>query len=188
MKYAKLGPQKAILQISESPISAINDETVVELPDDQAGIAQAGLGQRPRVFYFWDGENALTSDEFRTKQSADALTLQEAKDAKIAELEAARWDAEVAGITLPDGKEVSTDKETQAELAKALSIISTVNPTLEIDWKFPDGEVVHLDPTQIQEIAGAVFGHVQATRTAYKDKVALVESATTKDELNAITW
>jgi hypothetical protein len=33
-----------------------------------------------------------------------------------------------------------------------------------------------------------VFEHVQATRTAYKGKVALVKSATTKDELDEITW
>lgn len=111
----------------------------------------------------------------------------EMKAAKIAELEAARWDAEVAGITLPDGKFVRTDKETQAELGKALSIISTVNPALEIDWKFPDGTVEHLDPTQIQEIAGAVFAHVQATRTAFKDKAGLVYSASTQAELDAIT-
>lgn len=112
----------------------------------------------------------------------------ELKAAKIRELESARYQSEIAGITLPTGQFVRTDKETQAELGKALSIISTVNPTLEIDWKFPDGEVVHMDSTQIQQIAGAVFTHVQSTRTAYKDKAALVEAATTKDELNSITW
>lgn len=110
------------------------------------------------------------------------------KAAKISELEAARYQAEIAGVTLPDGKEVRTDKTTQEELGKALSIIATVNPALEIDWKFPSGEVVHLDATAIQQIAGVVFAHVQVTRTTYKNKASLVAAATTTAELNAITW
>jgi hypothetical protein len=113
---------------------------------------------------------------------------EEARAAKIAELERDRYNAEVAGITLPDGKEVRTDKETQSELGKALGIIGTINPALEIDWKFPSGEVVHMDAAQIQQIAGAVFAHVHATRTTFKDKAALVAAATTKEELDAINW
>lgn len=133
----------------------------------------------------------LRFDEDSEEWILDPLTAEEfveAKALKIKELEASRYQAEVAGITLPDGKEVRTDKETQAELGKALSVIATVNPALEIDWKFPSGEVVPMDVAQIQQIAGAVFAHVQATRTAYKEKAALVADATTKDELNAIIW
>lgn len=112
----------------------------------------------------------------------------EMKAAKIAELERARWDAEVAGLTLTDGRLVLTDKGTQAELGKALSIISTVNPSLEVDWRFPNGSIEQLDAAGIQQIAGEVFGHVQATRTQFKDKATLVAAATTEEELNGITW
>lgn len=115
-------------------------------------------------------------------------TLDDLKASTIKQLESARWAAEVAGITLPDGKLVRTDKETQAELGKALSIIATVDPALEIDWKFPSGEVVHMTPAEIQQIAGAVFTHVQATRTAFKDKAALVAAAGAKEDLNLIEW
>ena len=112
----------------------------------------------------------------------------EMRAAKIGELERARWDAEVAGITLPDGRFVRTDKETQAELGKALGIIGTINPALEIDWKFPSGEVVKLDADQIQQIANAVFSHVQATRTKFKEKSAEVQAAGTQAEVESISW
>lgn len=188
MKYAIVGPRGGINRISDTEPQVFGEQTIVELTDEQAAPVEAGLAEHPKLHFFWNGIEVLTNAEWREWKKWDAITLDEAKAAKIRELESARYQAEVAGIELPDGKFVRTDKETQAELGKALSIISTVNPALEIDWKFPSGEVLHMDATQIQEIAGVVFTHVQQTRTAYKDKAALVEAATTKDELDAITW
>lgn len=168
-------------------IPAINDEATNANPDKPILTSE----QTARLEALYADDIALYGS---ITEAGQVYTLppipatNEMRAAKIAELERARWDEEVAGITLPDGKFVFTDKETQVELGKALSIISTFNPALEIDWKFPDGEIVHMDATQIQQIAGAVFAHVQATRTAFKDKAALVEAATTKDELDSITW
>ena len=117
------------------------------------------------------------------------LATDEDKAAKVTELEAARYEAEVAGTTVAalGGAFVRTDKETQNELGKALALL-TITPTFEIDWKFPDGTIVHLAKAQIDAVAGAVFTHVQSTRTTFKDKAALVAAATTQAELDAITW
>ena len=113
----------------------------------------------------------------------------EAKAAKIRELEAARYQAEIAGTTVAalGGAFVRTDKETQNELGKALALL-TIDPTFEIDWKFPDGTIVHLAKAQIEAVAQEVFSHVQQTRTDYKVKAEAVAVATTQEELESITW
>jgi hypothetical protein len=182
-------------------------QTIDRLAAQRDGYTKAGAGYAFGVVSRPEDPQDLTPEERRaqtvwgitewdestlgaqpTETEIATAELDHLKAAKLAELERARWDAEVAGITLTDNKAVRTDKETQAELGKALSMIATVNPALEIDWKFPNGEVVHMDATQIQQIAGAVFAHVQATRTAFKDKAALVAAATTAAELDAINW
>jgi hypothetical protein len=144
--------------------------------------------QLARVQAIYADDIALHESITEAGQIWQAPATDDAKAEKIAELERARWDAEVSGITLPDGREVLTDKETQAELGKALSTIATINPALEIDWKFPSGEVVELDAAHVQQIAGAVFTHVQSTRSAFKDKAAQVQAASTQLELDAINW
>lgn len=188
MKYATITSRGSIVRISATEPRESAHTTTVELTDEQAAPVEAGLAQHPRLHFFWNGAEVLNKEEWREWSRWNNLTLEEAKAAKIRELEAARYQAEIAGITLPGGQPIRTDKETQAELGKALSIISTVNPALEIDWKFPDGTVERLDAATVQQIAGAVFAHVQATRTAYKTLAAQVAAATTKSELKPIAW
>ena len=109
---------------------------------------------------------------------------------KLAEISKARWQAEVAGITVDLGgveASVSSDKETQAELSKALTILQ-LDPEFTINWRFPDGAIRELDGAAIQFMAQSVFDHVQATRTRFKELNDLIEAATTSEELNNIIW
>ena len=135
--------------------------------------------------------NSITTagQEFVGEVTPPEPTTDEAKAAKILELEAARYQAEIAGtiVAALGGAFVRTDKETQNELGKALALL-TIDPTFEIDWKFPDGTIVHLAKAQIEAVAQEVFSHVQQTRTDYKVKAEAVAVATTQEELESITW
>jgi len=113
----------------------------------------------------------------------------EAKATKIREFESARWREEISGTTVAALGDafVHTDKETQSELGKALAFM-VVDPLFEIDWRFPDGTIVRLEANNIKAVAQTVFTHVQATRTKFKEKVALVAAASTSAELAALTW
>lgn len=52
MKYALIGPKKAIRRVSDTPITRIPpDHTVVEITDEQADQAVAALAIRTFVFY-----------------------------------------------------------------------------------------------------------------------------------------
>lgn len=116
-------------------------------------------------------------------------TLEELKAAKVKELEQARWNAEIAGTTVPELNDapVLTDKETQNELGKALALL-TVNPNFEIDWRFPHGEIVRLNGDSIKQVASVVFTHVQSTRTRFKVLMDQISEAETIAEVNLVVW
>ena len=127
-------------------------------------------------------ESITTAGQSYTLPSPPATD--ELKAEKIQELRSARDAVEFGGITF-NGLPVQTDMVTQARLTSALSLVA-LNPSTIIKWEFPDGSIVDLDKATIEALAAAVFGHVQQTRTDFAAAKALVEAATTVEELAAI--
>lgn len=197
MKYAIIVRQNRIARIVEREVPPIRPH--IEVTDEQITLIESL--DIPTVI---DGEivsltelKSIHKEKFRFDESVgewviDPITTEEfntAKAEKIKELEAARYDAEISGTTVAElgNATVLTDKETQSELGKALAVL-TINPTLEINWKFPDGSIILLDKTAIEAVAQSVFNHVQQTRDDYKTKVEAVSAATTQEELTSIVW
>ncbi len=113
-------------------------------------------------------------------------TLDEVKAEKIAELAQTRWEQETGGLTLPDGTEIKTDRESQALLTGA-SLYALQNATATVEWKGANGWVT-LTASQIQAIAMAVRNHVQSAFSKEKELAAKVEAAGTAEEVDAVTW
>jgi len=106
---------------------------------------------------------------------------------KLNELETAREAEELAGTVWNDIP-ISTSKETQEELGKALGFLQ-VDPAFTITWEFSQtGMAIQLDGDMIKAIAAEVFGHVQATRNKKGQLNEQVWNAVTLGVLQAIVW
>lgn len=71
-----------------------------------------------------------------------------------------RYKVETDGITLQDGTQIKTDRESQATVTGAYAT-SLLNPSVVIDWKGANGWV-QINAAQIAAIATAVTSHVQS--------------------------
>ena len=129
----------------------------------------------------WDGKEWIVHElsEFEP-------TLEEVKTAKLAELADARWQAETGGLTLPDGTEIKTDRESQALLTGA-SLYALQNATATVEWKGVNGWVT-LSAADIQKIAYLVRNHVQAAFSKERDYAEKVNGCGTVKDVQAVTW
>ncbi len=115
----------------------------------------------------------------------DEIVLQDARDSKKAEIAAARFEAETAGIDV-NGFTVRTDRESQALITGAV-LKAMQDNAYTCKWKGIDG-FVELTAPQIIAVADAVRTHVQSCFDREAELLPLIEAATTEAELNAITW
>ena len=108
-----------------------------------------------------------------------------AKENKYAEIAAARYNAEIAGVTV-NGVSIKTDRESQGLITGA-ALKALQDNTYTCKWKGVDG-FVELTATQIIAIADAVRAHVQGCFDHEAELQPLIEAATTEAELDAISW
>jgi hypothetical protein len=108
-----------------------------------------------------------------------------AKEAKKAEIAQARYNAEIAGVTI-NGVSIKTDRESQGLITGA-ALKAMQDPDYTCRWKGIDGFVT-LNATQIIAIADAVRQHVQSCFDHEAELLPLIASAETEAELNAINW
>ena len=108
-------------------------------------------------------------------------SLEELKAAKAAEMAAARFEAETAGI---DG--IKTDRESQALITGA-ALKAMQDSAYSCRWKTESG-FVELSALQISAIADAVRAHVQSCFDREAELVALIEAAESPGELDEIMW
>ena len=111
--------------------------------------------------------------------------LEAAKSAKRAEIAAARWAEETAGIDV-NGFTVRTDRESQALITGA-ALKAIQDSEYSCRWKGVSG-FIELTAPQILAIADAVRSHVQACFDREAELVALIEVATSPEELAAISY
>jgi hypothetical protein len=108
-----------------------------------------------------------------------------AKEAKKAEIAQARYNAEIAGVTI-NGVSIKTDRESQGLITGA-ALKAMQDPDYTCCWKGVNGFIT-LNATQIIAIADAVRQHVQSCFDHEAELVPLIAAATTEAELNAIKW
>ena len=96
---------------------------------------------------------------------------------KYAALAALRWQHETGGITLPDGTNVITTREAQAQIAATAYSIGAGLVSGATESKFASGWQV-LSAAQMTSLAKAVANHVKWCFTAERTVAALMDAET----------
>lgn len=133
------------------------------------------------------------SDSERWKHSAEVMrekgwaapTPELCKAVKIEEIAAARYAAEVGGVTMA-GMTILTDRQSQSMITGA-ALQATLDPSYTCKWKTPNGFIT-LDARTIIGAATAVRAHVQACFDREAELCAKVDAAKTPEEVSAISW
>lgn len=110
-------------------------------------------------------------------------TLDELKAQKKAEIAAARYAREIAGTTV-NGITIDTGRDSQALITGA-ALAAVIDSDYSLNWKTGSG-FIHLTAPEIIAVAQAVRAHVQSCFDREGELAALVDAATTKEELDAI--
>ena len=114
-----------------------------------------------------------------------ATILAGAKSAKKQEIAAARYAAEIAGVTV-GGVVVKTDRESQALITGA-ALKATQDGTYSCTWKAESGFVT-LNAATVLAVADAVRTHVQTCFDAEAAKCAMIDAAQTVEDVEAVVW
>ena len=114
-----------------------------------------------------------------------APTLDELKTRKKAEIAVARYEAETAGVTV-NNVLIDTGRDSQALITGA-ALAAVIDASYSLNWK-TDAGFIHLTTPEIIAVAQAVRAHVQSCFDKEGELVARINAATTKEELDAITW
>lgn len=112
-------------------------------------------------------------------------TLDELKGAKRAEMAAARYAAEISGVTL-SGAVIRTDRESQALITGA-ALAASHDENYSVTWKAKNGFVT-LTAAQIIAVAQAVRAHVEACFDREAELQTAIEAAESAEALDEITW
>ena len=112
-------------------------------------------------------------------------TIEELREDKLDELAAARWAAEVGGVSL-GGMTIRTDRESQALITGA-ALQAMMDPEYTCRWKAGEGFVT-LDARTILGAAMAVRAHVQACFDREAELASAVAAASTPEEVAAVRW
>jgi len=99
-----------------------------------------------------------------------------------------RYQKEIAGLVLPSGLKIATDRDSQAKIQQALDILEK-GWVPSLDWKTSSGWVT-LDLDTMTGIAQAVMAHVQGCFSAEKALLEAIAAGTvtTSADVNAYPW
>ena len=151
-----------------------DDVTLIEVVDEEKEriykMLPAYFDSDERIFTHW------TSPPFK---------LAELKNAKKAEIAAARYDYEIAGVII-NGVHITTDREDQAMIT-AVALSAVVDSTYTTVWKGADGYLT-LNASEILAMARIVGAHVEAAFAEEKRLTELIDAAHTQDDLDAVVW
>lgn len=110
-------------------------------------------------------------------------SFEELKAEKRAEIAAARYEREIAGVTV-NGVLIDTGRDSQALITGA-AVAAMLNESYSLNWKTTSG-FIHLTAPEIIAVAQAVRAHVQACFDREGELVALVDAAETAEDLDEI--
>lgn len=106
----------------------------------------------------------------------------EARAAKLAELDAYRWEQEIGGFDLA-GMTIRTDANSQAKVAAAYTLAKLDPEYMVPVWEAVPGTFVSLSNAQLIAMGDAVRDHVQGT---FNRKAALHSQIAALDTFEAI--
>lgn len=184
--YVKLNDRREIVNVnSDFFLTEITDWVKVDEGDgDRYRHAQNNYLPKPlmtqegKYLYRLDGDGQIIEQDV-------APDLADLKAAKHAEIAAARYEEETAGITI-GGVQVKTDRESQALITGA-ALAATQDANYHVMWKAVNG-FVDLDASQVIAVAQAVRQHVEGCFSKEADLQLLIEAAESAAELDEITW
>ena len=124
--------------------------------------------------------------DYALKQWVDPRTLDQIKAAKWELIKAAR-DAAEFGSFVWDGSEFDADALSQQRIIGAAQL-AEINPAFEIDWTLADNSVRTLNAAQMKSVGTALGAHVNAQHVKARGLRTQIENATTRAEVEAVTW
>ena len=136
---------------------------------------------KPFPIFVWDNE---------LEQWVDPRTLQDFKTAQWAKVKQARALAESAGFTY-DGSVFDSDAQSQARINGAVTlalIAKQANQPYTITWTLKDGTLRTLSADEMIAVGLALGTHVQTGFNKGQQLQQQINAATTKEEIEAITW
>lgn len=128
-------------------------------------------------------DNKLELKDYGEYYEVYTPTLDELKTQKKAEIAAARYEAETAGVAV-SGVLIDTGRDSQALITGA-ALAAMLDDGYSLNWKTATG-FIHLSAQEIIAVAQAVRAHVQTCFDREGELVALVDAAKTKEELDEI--
>lgn len=126
-----------------------------------------------RYYSFTETPALVDGEVIKTYPGPTPKDLATVKAAKISDAAAARYAAEIGGITV-SGMTVQTDRDSQA-LIMAARILAKEDANYTVKWKTASGFVV-LDATQTIALADAVRAHVQGCFDAESDHITAINA------------
>jgi hypothetical protein len=78
--------------------------------------------------------------------------------------------------------------EIRAELAQELALAQAEGASYSLEWEFADGTPVTLTGVQVRNLLRAMSTRASTIRTKLRNKLQLINAATTKEEVEAVTW
>lgn len=141
-----------------------------------------------RVGGVWHATDDAASAAETIIAAHDPLTA--ARDAKLAELAALRYEREIGGFVW-NGLTIDTSREARGNLSGAVQM-ATISTEFSVSWKTPDGTFVDLDSATLIALGQAVAGHVSACFTRERQlRDALLATAEWQDVITfdvAAAW
>lgn len=138
----------------------------------------------------FDGEKVVATYRILDKTAEEiASELAQIKADKAAELAAARYEQEIGGVPVPVGGTVvtiKTDRESQAMITGA-AFSAAQDSAYWCRWKAIEG-FVHVTADQILSVATIVRNHIQASFDREAELLDQVQAATTRADVEAISW
>lgn len=128
---------------------------------------------------------------YTTKTWEDPRTLADIKEAKWSEIKKARDATEYGGVTFA-GIVFDSDAESQRRISGAVNMAmlaaSAEGTEFSISWTAQDNSVVPLDGNGMIGLGMAVAQHVSTQHTRARLLRETIETASTIEEVNNITW
>lgn len=132
-------------------------------------------------------ENDLELKDFGAYYEVCQKSLDDMKAQKKAEIAAARYEREIAGVTV-NGIPIDTGRDSQALITGA-ALAAMLDEGYSLNWKTVTG-FIHLTAPEIIAVAQTVRAHVQSCFDREGELSALVDAAQTAEELDeiVISW
>jgi len=115
-------------------------------------------------------------------------TVAQARERKLAQLDAARKAAETASVTV-QGKPFPATEEFQAKISRALNYIGRGKPlNLDGAWRDSNASPVAMTTILLGQLEDAITSQGVAAWAKYWTKFDAVKAAATVDAVNAVEW